>query len=360
MDTGATVTIGAELLDSATSAPEPDRQISFRVIGANSGASGYCNTSLCSTAADGTVRWYYVGTRTGTDTVQAWLDIDGDASPSVGEPQTIARVEMQAGTKRNLVTLGDSFSAGEGAGVGNYFLTNGKVNKCHRASTAWSFELAKTSRTINDNVENAACTGAKTAHVLTDWYKGEQPQVDRLKQLVSRQPVDLVAVEIGGNDIGFAGIARNCYLVDCTKELNQKAGKIALLETKMRDEVLPKLKAAAPKAQVVVVGYPRLLPSQQAETTGCGWLKPLERQALNTLVTQLNLALRRAATTAGTDFADIEQALDQHEMCSRDSYVVPVSGSLADSQQAHPNARGHKRMAAEIYDELLRMGLIAG
>lgn len=359
-ETGDVVTVTAELLDAATSQPEPNRRIAFRVTGANAGAAGYCNTPSCNTSASGTTSWNYVGTRTGLDTVQAWLDNNADGAPSPGEPQTTAAVDMTAGTKRHLVALGDSFSSGEGAGAGNYFQTAGKDNACHRAPTAWSFVLAETSTTIDDSVENTACTGAKSQHITTADYKGEQAQLKRLQELVRKQPVNLVTIGIGGNDIGFGAIARNCYLGRCTNELNNKEAKVAKMEATLRTSVLPKLKAAAPDAPVVLVGYPRLLPVSQGDATGCGWLEPLERQGLNTLVTNMNLAMRRAARDAGVYFADIEQSLDQKELCSKDPYVVGIYGNAFDSEQAHPDPRGHKLMAEAVRSELLELGFIAG
>lgn len=263
------------------------------------------------------------------------------------------------------VALGDSFSSGEGAGAGAYFQDdNGRDIKCHRAPTAWSFVLANSSSTIDDNVENAACSGAKTQHVRYEWFQGEQPQVERLRELNAVETVDLVTITIGGNDVGFGQLVRNCLFVDCTKELLNKDKKIE----KMAADVIATLEdlaVAAPDAEIVLVGYPRLLPSQQSETQDCWWLEPRERIGVNTFSLNLNLALRHAAEhvafwSAGgrISFVDVWDAFDGRELCSADSAVVRVYGNPRNSEQAHPTQEGQKLYAAAVLEGLQALNLV--
>lgn len=263
-------------------------------------------------------------------------------------------------TQLDYVALGDSYSSGEGAGAGNYFQDDkGRDIKCHRAPTAWSFVLAKASARIDDNVENAACSGAKTQAVTSEWYKGEQPQVNRLRELANAQDVDLVTITIGGNDIGFGRIARNCFLVDCQNELkdNKKQPKLDKLKARLATSVYPALKQAAPGARIVAVGYPRLLPAAQSNTTGCGWLEPNERVLLNKLVDDLNWTIRQAAFIADVDYVDVTNALSGHELCSADSHVVKIYGNAANSEQAHPDANGQRDYAAAVRSGLKVLGI---
>ncbi|MFL6172272.1 MAG: cutinase family protein [Marmoricola sp.] len=91
---GNSVTVTAQLLDAATSNPVSGKTLSFRVSsGPNAGdTSGSCVPASCTTNTKGEVGFSYIGFKTGVDTVQAWIDTNGDKTPSVGEPQTTASV----------------------------------------------------------------------------------------------------------------------------------------------------------------------------------------------------------------------------------------------------------------------------
>ena len=167
----------------------------------------------------------------------------------------------------------------------------------------------------------------------------------------------MVTLTIGGNDIGFGDIARNCYVADCTSELLNKADKIATMRDRVTRLVIPALKGAAPTAQVVIVACRRLLPVQQRDAVNCGWLEPGERVLLNTLVADINLALRKAAKAADAKYVDVTDALDGHEMCSRDSHVVRIYGNKFNSEQAHPNKDGQLDYAQAVFTGLKKLGI---
>ena len=85
--------VKATLLDGATSAPASNVKLSFRVeAGPNAGMSGTCSPISCNTDANGQVGWVYFGTAIGVDTVQVWMDTNGNGVPDNGEPQTTATV----------------------------------------------------------------------------------------------------------------------------------------------------------------------------------------------------------------------------------------------------------------------------
>jgi lysophospholipase L1-like esterase len=289
--------------------------------------------------------------------------VTGGTYVSASDRDALERAIGNAVADRELdyVALGDSYSSGEGAGAGNYFQDDkGKDIKCHRAPTAWSFVLAKASARIDDNVENAACRGAKTQAVTSERYKGEQPQVNRLRELANAQDVDLVTITIGGNDIGFDRIARNCFLVDCQNELkdNKKQPKLDTLKARLATSLYPALKqAAGQEARIVAVGYPRLLPTAQSDTTGCGWLEPNERVLLNKLVDDLNWTIRQAAFIADVDYVDVTNALNGNELCSADSHVVRIYGNRINTEQAHPDANGQRDYAAAVRSGLRALGI---
>jgi hypothetical protein len=94
---GTSATVTASLLDTSTGNPAPGVAISFRVeSGPNAGLTGSCATTTCVTDTNGTVAWTYSGVNVGTDTIQAWLDTDGNGVPDPGEAQTTAGVTLSA------------------------------------------------------------------------------------------------------------------------------------------------------------------------------------------------------------------------------------------------------------------------
>ena len=89
--------VAATLLDGATNAPASNVKLSFRVeAGPNTGISGTCFPSSCTTDANGQVDWRYLGTAIGVDTVQVWMDTNGNGVPDTGEPQTTAVMQWTA------------------------------------------------------------------------------------------------------------------------------------------------------------------------------------------------------------------------------------------------------------------------
>jgi GDSL-like Lipase/Acylhydrolase family len=73
---------------------------------------------------------------------------------------------------------------------------------------------------------------------------------------------DLVTVTMGGNNVGFAPIIATCFIANCDGAL--AAGYIAIREfSRHVANVYRSIKAAAPSARIVVVGYPRLFPKSQ-------------------------------------------------------------------------------------------------
>ena len=328
-------------------------------------------------------------------TASAYFSLEG----ALTEAQLTSR---PGGLRKAYVALGDSYSSGEGAGAGNYFqwyetfyrctlprtgvvservknpipgwactpYTVGHDIGCHRAPTAWSFALARESDEINDTVENAACSGATIKkNLLEQWKDNEQPQVDRLRDLNKANPVDLVTFTISGNDVGFKGIARTCFLANCAgidKEVQKQLATLDLVDP------IRKLSVAASHATIAYVSYPQVVPDSDAETVNCGWLTPAERVALRSVVGDINLAEYNAVAEAkreGIDavFVDITDALKGHELCSSDSHVVRIYGNPVNSEQGHPDSvdrsasggtSGQEDLANAVYSKLIELGVI--
>ena len=117
------------------------------------------------------------------------------------------------------------------------------------------------------------------------------------------------------------------------------------------------IRAAAPRARVVVLGYPRLFPDRErwAQAGGCLMRKRIsgdEVDYLNSLTPALNAAIAGAAQQAGVDFVDVTRGLRRPRapVQGRDgaatSYLQPLQDAITLIPASfHPNAAGHARLA---------------
>lgn len=257
------------------------------------------------------------------------------------------------------VSLGDSYSSGEGASA---YDTGTKLvvgNGCHRTARAWPRLLGVLPDT------HFACSGATTSNFFAPQKAGllagpdSESQLTRLQDLNQQEPIGRVFVTIGGNDAGFASIVRNCF-VDrhCLRNLN--GALIPRLESEIRQSVAVALlgaRLAAPNADVILVGYPDLIPPRGRPMVGCGWIDDAEKPRFRALEEALDTNLRLAALAAGVPFISIRDSLDGHELCTEDSWMNPVVAKSKPRyhESGHPNADGQRAMAVAVAREL-RMG----
>lgn len=188
-------------------------------------------------------------------------------------------------------------------------------------------------------------------HDLYKEFKGESPQLDELERISSEAEIDLVTVTIGGQDIGFEHLLRECVLLDtsCTDGLfwPRMFARIHRVENHVTRDVLPDIQArVAEETRVLLVGYPRLLPEEQAEVTNCGLLTSRERMNLNALAGVIDHRLSRAAENAGVEYVSVLDVLDGHELCTADSWVFPILERAAE--EGHPIYQGQQAIAEAV------------
>ena len=138
--------------------------------------------------------------------------------------------------------LGDSYSSGLGAG--DYLDGSGA---CRRSANAYPEQWA--ARHEPASFAFAACAGATVRDVLD-------------RQLGALGPsTRLVSVTVGGNDAGFAGVMAACVLSSEERCLERIGSARSYGDTTLPgllDRLYAAIRAAAPDARVVVLGYPRL------------------------------------------------------------------------------------------------------
>jgi lysophospholipase L1-like esterase len=292
------------------------------------------------------------GTRVGAG-MPVWRRV---AAVGAAGAATLALVAVQATDARAgvVVSLGDSYSSGEGSG--NYDSeTDRAANGCHRTRNAWP-------RLIGVAKEHhLACSGARMKHLQrgkTLLGADREGQLIRMVGIGAGTQIDTVLITIGGNDMDFAGKIRACRIGDCLRNRKKLDGELAKLRSDLAKAYDRVATAAGTGARVVVVGYPDVVPGPRESFHGCGWITDAEKPRLQHLQRALDRALRLAAGDVGVDFVSIRDALDGRELCTRKSWMVPITARFRDwlghPEQGHPNADGQVAIAVEVGSYLKR------
>lgn len=273
------------------------------------------------------------------------------------------------------VVLGDSYASGEGvapfdrgtAAPASYPADPSSYS-CHRSYKSWARLLERRAGKHLDG--QFACSGATVASLGTR-FKGKPAQLSRLAELTQQgaQP-SYVLVTVGGNDVGFADVVAACYVQGrtpgCAAAVARSEAAVAalpaLLQTGYR-----RIAAAAPGAEIIVVGYPQILSTATDPATDarCPWISPANRQRLARLADALDAAISTEAVaplngeTTRIEYVSTLDALRGHELCSAEPWVNRVDltpTALATGTyvySAHPSARGQSAIA-DVVASVLR------
>lgn len=258
--------------------------------------------------------------------------------------------EAAPAPKVDYVALGDSYTAGTGAG------TYDDTKTCIQTSGGYVDIVAKTGRV--DLLVNAACSGAE----LSGGPTSVAAQLSDPKTRAALADAELVSITAGANDLGFAQIIGICATLsptDCrnavtaaTSEASLGALTLALAETYQA------IQAAAPHATIVVLGYPPLFNTTDPTIP---LPIPLTSQELINLGTlAINGAIKDAVNLAsenyGTNvvYVDVTDRFAGHEINSGDPWIffaasVDSTGTVQlDPRSFHPNKAGHRAYASAL------------
>jgi lysophospholipase L1-like esterase len=259
----------------------------------------------------------------------------GVAAPS-------ASAHDRHGSRGALAALGDSYSSGVGTPD-----PDPSIPACYRTPHAWPDLVGEA---LHRGVENLACSGAQTKDVTAP-YGGQGAQTALLAALSPRPRV--VTITIGGNDVGFAPVLAACFVSDCRPAVAEaEVAMVTVLPGRLATTYRA-VEAAAPRARLVVVGYPRLFPTHQSDVVDCGWLTNAERRALVRAGNLLNAVIALEAWLSGATFVDVSRTLEGHQLCTSDPWLVP----LPAGQAAHPTEKGQQAIADAVADRLSRLRL---
>ena len=219
------------------------------------------------------------------------------------------------------VALGDSYSSGVGTRT---YLSDG--TSCQRSVYAFpSLIAAAKGYTLNFR----ACSGAKVSDVTNT-------QLSALSAGTA-----YVTISVGGNDAGFTSVITTCaqpgWLSNCGGAVAKANAYITTTLPGSLSTLYSAIRAKAPSAKVVVVGYPRLFNGE--DCNALTWFSPSEESSLNATADLLNSKLAAAATAHGFAFANPTSAFTGHAVCGDPEWLNGLSNPISESY--HPNRTGH-------------------
>ena len=246
--------------------------------------------------------------------------VAGVVDSVTGAPAATVHTAAVSTAAVHYVALGDSYSSGVGAG--DYISASGN---CERSTDAYPEKWAASHSPAS--FVSAACSGATTANVLSS-------QVSALSAKTT-----LVSITIGGNDAGFSSVMETCVLESTSSCMNAVETAEDFIAAKLParlDSTLQAIRARAPSAKIVALGYPDLYDLNAGTCLG---LSTEDRIALDGGANDLDSALQAAAQANHDTFADVRGKFSGHEICDSDSWLQAVD-IFAISSSYHPTAAG--------------------
>jgi lysophospholipase L1-like esterase len=248
------------------------------------------------------------------------------------------------------VALGDSYTAGTGAGPFTPTLP------C--TQTPGGYVDIVNQDALVELADNEACHGSLLTKPTWD---GVPSVTDQIASLVTSgklsKDTELVSMTAGANDVGVNTVLFTCATSATSTCSQSLAASTATMPSVGADliKVLAAIHNQAPRARVVVLGYPRLF-----NTLGAPVI-PVENQALvNQGTALLNTTIAASVATANAlyganaQFVDVTARFAGHEVNTAAPWIflaasLDSNGVLQfDPRSFHPTLEGHAQYAAAL------------
>jgi hypothetical protein len=236
----------------------------------------------------------------------------------------LAAVPVAAATAPDqYVALGDSYAAGNGTQWPDLSLS------CYRSSLAYAPIIAKARP--NTSLSFKACSGAETGDVTG----GQTAALSA--------DTDFVTLSIGGNDVGFTDLILSCFNTwdepFCRSTVSKVNTRIDTELPAKLDATYADIRARAPQAKVMVVGYPKPFGASVACAQAQG-VSRTEAPLLNDVAGHLDQVIQGRAAAAGFTFIDPVAAFTGHDVCAATPYVWGKVTGVLDIY--HPTRAGYR------------------
>jgi lysophospholipase L1-like esterase len=251
------------------------------------------------------------------------------------------------------VAIGDSYTAAPGTGPVS------ADNGCEQSTTNYPHLVA---RRLRLHLVDVSCGGASTLHVAAPEVLGRVDQPPQ-GQSVTRA-TDLVTVSLGANDfMTFFDVVYRCTTLraadpegapcatsDAVAGTNSVARRAGRIERRLV-RVIRLVRARAPSARIVVVGYPQIFPVRGPCTqlpVAAGDFAFVRH--VNELLVH---AQKQAATTARVTYLDTFKATQGHDMCADQPWIAGATPKPARVLAYHPYPE-EQRVIADLLVDVLR------
>jgi hypothetical protein len=401
--TGGSDTVTAQLLDGTTRAPVTGAMIGFKVTsGPDTGVSGTCGPATCLTDANGQVSFTFKNSGTaGSDSIQAFYDMNGNGAADVGEPQTTAGTTWTVPTATlRYVALGDSIPYGHGLANPGKTTQDGLPPNQGPSTSAWP-------EVVDAGLPGFLPLSYRPDGLQVEWSEGcplrpvisGAPSVDnqwtgkdtdchytdgvplhravRPDEIVAanlrKNPPALVTIQVGADDVDFAacmasllGAPANGFMhVENCVNVDKKGGYH--LTTKVNSEleslsdgltsIVETIHKAAPHARIVFVDYYQVIPTANADLSGTStichdlrfsrkggtWRTQIRAKA-DFVQQQLNATIQAvAAKFSDVGVTDISNHFSGHEICTTDSWIFDGLW-----RAAHPTQTGQQMIGKAV------------
>ncbi|MEU6171317.1 SGNH/GDSL hydrolase family protein [Streptantibioticus parmotrematis] len=270
---------------------------------------------------------------------------------AAGAPPASATTASATTPGPRYVALGDSYSSG--AKLPTQVDTN-----CARSDHNYPSLVARAVHAAS--FTDVTCAGADTTD-MAGRQGSAPPQLDAL-----RPDTTLVTVGIGGNDLDLPALFGRCFVLGlalpngapCKASYtplgyDEIAAKINGVGPKI-DAVLKEIHARSPRARVLLVGYPDILPG---DGTTCHDEVPLASGDVPWVDQEeryLDTMLAEQAATYGARYVDTYRASVGHDVCKPVGVRWIEPKDTATTAGLHPNLAGHRAMAKAVEATLRR------
>ncbi|MGW6332422.1 SGNH/GDSL hydrolase family protein [Nocardia rhamnosiphila] len=283
-------------------------------------------------------------------------------------PAAAAPVENNRPAGKSLVVLGDSFTA-------NYPKFFSATKECLHAPTSWPNRLSERMGLAGTpDFVDVSCSGS-TISTGDGWWLVHEV-AEAAKQQAFGPETEVIAIQTGMNDVWARNSTATMItsLQPCVFNLVDGCGLEAAEQGRFTDyrnvtgqvyanrirEAVTYMRYYAPKARIMLVGYPELFPAAQehvcVNVLGAGEVVQPRGRAVTEYLDRLNTAQREAAELLKLEFVDIRPATAGHGLCADDPWLNGFFDPAADvaGMPFHPSARGDEVAAETVYERVRR------
>jgi hypothetical protein len=242
--------------------------------------------------------------------------------------------------------LGDSYTSAPGI----LPLAPGAPPQCGQSARNYPHLIAAA---LKLSLTDASCAGAKTENFTNSQSPGQGPQFDAL-----HRSTKIVSVSMGGNDEAlFVTLLAGCSVADagrpnvgapCESQYEAFVNEAFAQSQAPREAAFAQIHRRSPKAKLLIVGYPEIMPSNGYCPAAIPWTTG-DMKWFREVTVRINAASNRWAHAHDATFVDTFTPSKGHNACEAigTRWIEPLIGSLT-GVPLHPNMTGVEHAALDV------------